>query len=559
MPPNQQLPDPLRAPEPPRNESEFRHAYPARKQRAVIVDVDNTLIDTAVRKFSLLRALAPERSIGVTLEDVRSDYQLVSVLGPTTCMESQQFFRELDTIQAIEEHPAPPVLGAKDALDKLARRQYAIVAVTSRGPALHGATLRELQTASLPVSKLLTTPDGVIGEQLTDAKFRLLASLQSEYEIVAAIGDRPSDIFAASRCGIPALLLMTTVSSVERTSLREEPLELIASSPNWLDFPSVIDAIERGSPSLDSIRQEMIADYASFLGDLDAKANICVVISAALSAASGHFLYNSLVGLKKLVAFFPILEAIVLFISFGTAVLSLLYAIQAYTSRRSSGENAGTVIRTVIRQWTSTPLDRPTARPGIPFDPIHDNEALHRSSITAKAHAHVRFFFRRYHSVNSEVVSNLRMYELRAANYQKLYAERIASQWLRLAITSMFLWMCIEGADVLLNHANFVPAKEVLPLSASSTPRIGKNESSTSNRISEIAPPARVRALDPSQTIERPLPPPAFTPTPKQSMASANNPTGNVAPRAPTPNPSGLSRLRKKPIVPPVGSSNRYH
>lgn len=556
MPPTPQLPDPPRGAEALRTEGENNHTYTAPKQRAIIVDVDNTLIDTAIRKFSLLLALAPERSTGVTIENVRSDYELVRILGPTGSTQSENFFRELDTAQAIEKHPAPAVPSAKAALDELAHRDYAIVAVTSRGPALHDATLRELEAASLPVSRLLTVPDGVSREQVCEAKTHLLALLQSEYEIVSVIGDRPSDIFAARAHGIPAILLTTTVSPAEKTRLHDEPFELIANVPNWQNIPSLVEAIERGSPALNSLRQEMISNYTDFLKDLDAKANICVLISAALSAVSGQILHVHLVELKKHLAIFPILQTVLLSLAFGAAMFSLAYVIQAYTSRRTSGEHTGKPTRIVLKQWLGTFLGHPEAWIRDHLDAVHDNEALRQASVAAKTQAHVRFFFRRYHSIDSDIIKNLRMFELRAANYRKVYPERAASKVLRLAIFFMFLWMCMEGAEVVWNHANSGTVKVIPPSPGSSTPTPDQNGSSTSTRTGDSGPPAQVPGSTPgqAQTIKRPLAPGTSTPTPKQRVPSASTPTGELAPPAQLPGPSGLSQPRKAPIASPAES-----
>lgn len=401
-----------------------------------------------MRKHALLRSRA-DCFKDVSLDDIRSDYELVRFLGPLGSEPHTSFFAQLDTADAIDSYPAPGLAGAHEAMQKLADAGYAIIALTGRQPTLREATLRELTAATLSerISQLITVPAGVTRGTVCEAKSRLLAELQSQYVIVAVIGDRPTDIAAAHARGLPAILLRTTINKQERARLIDGEPELVADVHNWADVPPLVAAIEQGCEPMGRVRSEMISQYSDWLAHLDGKASICVMISGALSAVSGQLLFSHLEGLRTEVGGFSIAETSLLLLAFSTAVLSLLYAIQAYTSRRTSGEHSGQPVRAVMRQWVGT-LGAPLVWSRVPGDACDDLQKLRAASAAAQTHAHMRLLFRRYRTIDLDVVSNLRLFELRAANYQKLYAERLASKLLQLAIFLVFAWIVVEIVDV---------------------------------------------------------------------------------------------------------------
>ena len=57
--------------------------------------------------------------------------------------------------------------------------------------------------------------------------------------------------------------------------------------------------------------------------------------------------------------------------------------------------------------------------------------------------AHLSFFYEKYKSRKSDTLLNLRLYELRASNYSKIYPEIIASNLLISSIFLLFIWVII--------------------------------------------------------------------------------------------------------------------
>ena len=82
------------------------------KKKALIVDIDNTLIDTAFRKISLLKELYSFEDNEISLEEIRKDYWLSSYLGDSSSKIYDNFFRKLDSQEGILNHSAPVFPGA---------------------------------------------------------------------------------------------------------------------------------------------------------------------------------------------------------------------------------------------------------------------------------------------------------------------------------------------------------------------------------------------------------------------------------------------------------------
>lgn len=78
---------------------------PLAKQAAIVVDLDNTLFDTAKRKHAIIHAMLGADA-PVTLEQVRGDFHLTSVLGAedtrSTPDELERMRQELEDLEYVE-------------------------------------------------------------------------------------------------------------------------------------------------------------------------------------------------------------------------------------------------------------------------------------------------------------------------------------------------------------------------------------------------------------------------------------------------------------------------
>jgi len=126
------------------------------------------------------------------------------------------------------------------------------------------------------------------------------------------------------------------------------------------------------------------------------------------------------------------------------SVLSLLYSIRSITSRRTSGPSSGIAILANIKQWFAILIGRPSSWQFKSDDAIASYKKLLKSPDEIKAKAHYDFFIEQFGTYDPESLLNLRLFQLRAANYSKVYAETIASRLLLIAILLILVWLILS-------------------------------------------------------------------------------------------------------------------
>jgi len=95
----------------------------------------------------------------------------------------------------------------------------------------------------------------------------------------------------------------------------------------------------------------------------------------------------------------------------------------------------------ILKQWFAVFFDHPEKWKSVPNDAIREYEALKLADEATKTRAHTRFFRDRYKTLNPDSLLNMRLYEMRAANYAKVYPERISSKLLVFAIVLAGAWV----------------------------------------------------------------------------------------------------------------------
>ncbi len=407
------------------------------QQACLVLDLDNTLLDTTIRKLPLLREMFPERSTGIGMPAIRDDYWLTSVLGDRTHDASRSFFAHLDSRDAIQKYPAPLFEGSREAVDRLRSAMYRIVIVTARPESLRAATLRELKRAGLEIGDcdllMNTDPDSTSPLAL---KTSIVRSLDGNYRVAAYVGDRGEDVRAAHLNGIPAILLTSTLRTSEILELQIKDEIGLTIATSWAEVPGIVQGLAAGTAQMRSLRDMFIGQYSDWLSDIDRKASTSVALAGVLTAVSGKLLIDPDSSMSSFHALSRASD-VILSLAFLSAVFSLLYSIMTYTARQTSGNNSGQRIRSKMKQLIGILFGKSVALPG---DPIDQYRRLRESSQALQAHQHQAFFYDKYRSYNADALMNFRLYELRASNYSKLYAERIASKLLVCSIVLLVTW-----------------------------------------------------------------------------------------------------------------------
>jgi phosphoglycolate phosphatase-like HAD superfamily hydrolase len=388
--------------------------------------VDNTTIDTACRKQ---KALKIYHGVEASLDKIRSDYELAPILGSGGEVAAS-FFIRLDTEEAITTCDAPAFPGAATTIELFRKNGFDIVFMTARQSNLREVTLSELLRNNIPCQEReLWMPSS--SDQGGEFKFQNVRKLSLERQIVAVIGDRPEDIKAAQGAAVPAILFKSTLKDPEVEAIvRADRSGLIVCS-SWTEIATAVEKLQSGSAQMALLRTLFSEQYGSWLRDIDEKMKIVVAVAAVIVAFCGGELHEN-----ASYDFGWWLLLLTLIVS----SLATVYAVRGFTSRYSSGTLSSSPVRTQLKQVFAVLLGWPQKWLHLPNDAIAEYRAIQHASEREQASAHLKFFYDRYRTHNPDALLNLRMLELRATNYSKLYAERIASNLLILAITLIVLW-----------------------------------------------------------------------------------------------------------------------
>jgi len=416
------------------------------RKKIVVFDIDNTIVDTAYRKKNIL-----EESFGadITLSEIREDFWLEKYFGESKESKVRsRFYNILESVEGIKKYPAPLLdrEGILEALDSLKKQGVEPFFISSRRIDLLEITREELNSLGL-----LFEPENVIlcgsvlnkdnfEEDCANAKAEAINSIVNQFDVLALVGDRPSDIRCAIKRKIPAILIKSTVSKEEIEEFRDgfENGHIIGffECESWSDIGVALETNISGQKSITSTREEFIEQYSNWLGDVDSKIKTTVSIAAVLSALSGKILIDKSTILDRYD--FP------LCLCFFFAVFSMIYSIRGFTSRTTSGDKTGIIIKTNFKQLFGILFGVPRKWTHHKGDAIEQYDRVINYSNEDKKRAHLMFFNERYKTLDAGIIRNLRLFELRKANYQKLYAERIASVFLVFSLISILIWFLIS-------------------------------------------------------------------------------------------------------------------
>ena len=403
-----------------------------RTVKIVVIDIDNTIVDTAVRKQQILAQIlgsVPD------IDEVRKDFWLEGYLGRRDSNASMAFYSTLDSELGIDSFPAPALDGAARAIQSFIEQGLKVVLVSNRPNALEDATRRELARLQIDLNQidLFLSPEQVAVDDL-GLKTRTITRLEENSTVVCVIGDRPEDVFAAYESRAPAVLIDSTVTTLELEQIWTDDRARGADSfgltvcRGWSEIRATVSELLRGIDLFSELRSEFTHQYDRWLSDIDNKCQTVVLVAAALAAVTG----NLLVGATKHRS--PV-ETVLLACGFAAALLSSVYAIRALTARHTSGSQASRSVGTSWRLWIGALLGLAGDWTSSPGDAVSDYNQARIASPLDKRLAHIRFFHSQYGTYDPDAILNLRMLELRATNYAKVYAERCASGLLMVGLT----------------------------------------------------------------------------------------------------------------------------
>lgn len=408
-------------------------------RKAVIIDLDNTLVDTAIRRHSILGSIFQNNppSIG----EVRSDFMLVKYLGDKESPTAMEFFSRLSSESGILENPAPLFDSAKKTINWLLNEDIEIIILSGRPERLLDVSKKELLSQGIEIDKLsfYFLPDDIDRtspnyNEEQDYKYNKLIEIQEEMIILAYIGDQPTDVLAADRALVTPILFLGSCKKGDIDSLKRETSTGLQLCSNWLEVKKTLELLVSGQEEMIKLRDDFTDQYSKWLGDIDSKCRILATIAAALGGITGKLFFDAKGNYLS----------VVIAISFVLAILSMIYSIRSITSRYTSGRDASVPTKTKAAQFFGILLGWPKKWQFREGDAIDEYENLREGTTEKQRNSHLSFFYSRYGTYDPRSLKNLRMFELRATNYSKLYAERFASRTLTWSIVTLIIWLILS-------------------------------------------------------------------------------------------------------------------
>jgi len=438
------------------------------KPKALIIDLDNVIVDTSIRKKKLLKS---EFGIEKSLEEIRIDYELKSVFGNIESATYKKFFRILNAKGTISQYKAEVFSGAVEIIKNFIKKGIKPIILSSRYKSCLNETIEELLGFGLEKEEfdLILAPQELMDETpIKLYKSKEVECLLQNYDVLAIIGDRPSDIHAGIDNNLPTIFFSVSRKFESFSNPRGH-----FCCFEWKEIEDIITKINNGKHKvLSELRKIMIEQYSKWLSDIDNKLRISVTISGILSAISGKLIHD---GLELSSKYYDpdFLGSLSLICCFIFAMISLIFSIHGYTSRHTSGQNAANQIlpslvvsenqkyfqkikSRVSNMFSSkmfellTLINNKNRYKHLPEEDYINRYNYIKNNEKELPDEHYRFFYKKYKTYDEDALLNLRLFAVLATNYSKAYPERFASKWLIRSVTMILFYIVFEILSQLL-------------------------------------------------------------------------------------------------------------
>jgi phosphoglycolate phosphatase-like HAD superfamily hydrolase len=425
------------------------------QNKVVIIDIDDSILDLSERRYQLYKQHFPHAQ--VQEKEIRSDVTL-SFLGDRESASAIQYLKDFSNPEVISEIELKPIQGSVEAIKGLIHQDINLAFLTGRHISFKEDTIKSLtsigineESYKLYMHNDLNPLDPINHSEEIKYKTQQMQKISATNNVIAAIGDRLTDISAAIIAKIPAILLETTQFEEEEW----EKIKLyehvgLERCDTWSQVLLNIGNFQSGSTQMIELRHSFTEQYSSWLQNLNSLSAIDVTISAILAAFSGQAVLNdNLHVISRSTAIFSLI----------IALLALIFSIRAFTSRYTSGSKTNEAIVPKLKQILSILFD--SSKEGTKYregDAIDDYLKLRKMTTASQSRAHLDFFYKRYGTHNASALLNLRLYEMRAVNYSKAYAEHMSSTLLVWGVVYIVFWAIFVA---LLDPSVKIPFHEI--------------------------------------------------------------------------------------------------
>lgn len=404
-------------------------------KRAIVVDVDNTIFDQNTRKAFIMQDVLGKREISLT--EISKDFTLSSIMKRLRQDEQEKFWVEFFSPGHYRGAKGLNIECYKDCSEtlNLIAQKFRIIYVTARPdidrqkeellgqlsyfnlpmPSPNGHELYLMPAKELPLSHK------DFAEKARKFKYEIIQHLASIQNIFAGIGDQEEDIAAFKSADLIAIQF--NAPSFGQSQFQDSDL----CFSNWQDIRNALDLLMVEDNPLSDLRQMHLREYADWLGDLDSKSRLLLVIDTALLA-------TSMIWLRE--ASFP--DSLPFLVSSVSSVIAMVFCIRSFSSRRIRGIKAGSTVAMAGAELLNIWKCLIGSKPIPPGSPIEEAEIVRNGRDSRKKVAHIQFFMNNYGTLDPESVINMRLLELRALNYVKMFAEQWGRRFTFFTIVIIF-------------------------------------------------------------------------------------------------------------------------
>ncbi len=403
----------------------------------IAIDIDNTIIDTSIRKYSIIKKINP--NIEISIDDIRDDFYLKDNSLKDI---KDEIFKILNSNIGIEQNLATSFVNCTNVINNWIKEGIKVVLITARDLSQRKATQKELKLNGINLNNELTIhfyPNKEYDKNdILSYKKSLLESYKKSNNILCFIGDTDTDISAGINASVHTIQFESSNIQIEK----ENPLG-VYKCRNWYEVNRVVEVIKNKTIELSRMRDVFSLQYASWLTDMDEKAKNNVVIGLGLSTIAGALISKeSNLNIEKFFLIFSI------FLS----ILSVIFSLLSITPRRTSGKNVGSRITNSvkgtlrsIRYLFYLLFGFKSCKYMGDDDPVKYFESIKNMSISEQRVLHYDFILDKLFSTDPEAMKNVRLFSLRSAHYSKIYPNKISSSLTIFSILFLLGWTIIQS------------------------------------------------------------------------------------------------------------------
>lgn len=449
------------------------------KPKAIIIDIDNTLLTQNKRKQVILEKLF---GVAIPISQIENDYDMSGVFEQIATQLScdlneikSMFLKEYSGLGFTENENFDCIEYSVNYLNLLAK-ELKIIYLSARHESMETLTKQQLKYFGFPevndndVNLILTSQnqysDGEDNDNfekfnysVLNFKTEIVYKLLKEYDIVAGVGANVIDLLCYNNCDILAVILKSHSYNIEEM-LEKFNLEnnhkidkySYITLDTWSEVYRCIISVVSDKDELKEICIQHSNDYSKWMFDLDNKAYLILVAAT--------FCVTSFISLLGKNIFESVILKILIFLGIITSVLSMYFAVQAFASRNTHGkvdlkgeyrgENKANRLLRWVRYFIPVLYGKfpecTKAYEDVFFANVN-KECVNNSKFAEIAY--LKYFKERYNVLNPNVIISKTLFALRDSNYKKILSERYARVFLNvtLCIVAIVSCCCIFGGN----------------------------------------------------------------------------------------------------------------